>query len=170
MDFPKRKPTRLERYDYSTQGYYFVTICTHNRIKILSKIVVGQGLAPAEKIAKAQLTIYGEIVNQQLLNLQNRYKNVIVDKFVIMPDHIHLIIKLKQAAGASPCPTLSDVVCTFKSLVTQECHSFAPKLQIWQNSFYDHIIRGEEDYAELWKYIDNNPAKCAENKNLYKTV
>ena len=165
-EMPKRKANRLSNFDYSQSGYYFITICTHNRNKILSKIIVGQGLAPAEKIAKTELTAYGKIANQELLNLQKRYVNIKIDKYIIMPDHIHAIIVIKQTAGASPRPTLSNVVCAFKSMVTRKCHSLTPKIQIWQTSFYDHVIRGENDYSELWKYIDNNPAKSAEKYGL----
>ena len=81
MDLPNRKPTRLKNYDYSQNGYYFITICTHNKQKILCNIV-GQGLAPAEM----QLTDYGAIVNDEILALENRYNNIKIDKYIIMPN------------------------------------------------------------------------------------
>ena len=159
MNLPIRKSTRLKDYDYSSAGYYFITICTHEKMKIFSKIV-GQGLAPAE----IQLSVFGKIANEEIINLQNRYENIIVDKFVIMPNHIHAIIIIKEnSAGASPCPTLSDVVCTFKSLTTRKCHQIKPDCRIWQTSFHDHIIRGEEDYLKIWEYIDTNAHKWRED-------
>ena len=106
MELPKRKPTRLKGYDYSQNGAYFVTICTHNRKCILGNIV-GQGLAPAEIV----LSQYGKIAKEQLLDLENRYKTIKIDKYVIMPNHIHIIVILDNTAGASPCPTISDVIC-----------------------------------------------------------
>ena len=157
--FKKRKPTRLKNFDYSNDGYYFITICTHNRKRIFSNIV-GQGLAPAEN----HLYQFGEIADNELQDLTKRYKNVKIDKYVIMPNHIHAIIALEnQTAGASPCPTLSDVVCTFKSLTTRKCHLINPKQRIWQTSFHDHIIRDEEDYLKIWNYIDTNPLKWEED-------
>ena len=160
MDLPKRKPTRLKNYDYSNNGYYFITICTDNR-KILFGNIVGQGLAPAEM----KLTAFGKIASAEIQDLENRYKSVKIDKFTIMPNHIHAIVIIKnQTAGASPCPTLSDIVCTFKSLTTRKCHLIKPNIKIWQTTFHDHIIRGEEDYLKIWNYIDTNPQKWKEDK------
>ena len=159
MELPKRKPTRLADYDYSTSGYYFVTICTHNRKNLFSNIV-GQGLAPAEN----KLCAFGKIAKQELCDLEKRYKTIKIDKYVIMPNHIHAIIVIKnETAGASPCPTLSDVVCTFKSFTTRKCHLINFDTKIWQTSFYDHIIRDEKDYLKIWNYIDANPQKWNED-------
>ena len=158
-NLPERKPTRLKNFDYHNNGYYFITICTHNRKKLLSKIV-GQGLAPAE----IQLSNYGKIAKAELLELENRYDCVKIDKYVIMPDHIHVIVVMRNSsAGASPCPTLSDVVCAFKSITTRKCNLMQPKQKIFQTSFYDHIIRNESDYIEVWEYIENNPCNFTEN-------
>ena len=159
MELPKRKPTRLKDFDYSSDGYYFITICTHNKEALFSKIV-GQGLAPAE----TKLSEFGKIANAEIKDLENRYENVRIDKYVIMPNHIHAIIIIeKETAGASPCPTLSDVVCAFKSLTTRKCRLINPNQKIWQISFHDHIIRGEEDYLEVWNYIETNPQKWKED-------
>ena len=159
VGLPKRKPTRLKNYDYSGDGAYFITICTHNRKKLFSNIV-GQGLAPAE----IQLSKFGEIANAEILALENRYNNIKIDKYVIMPNHIHAIIIIKQkTAGASPCPTLSDIVCSFKSITTRKCHCVKPSQNIWQRSFHDHIIRGENDYLKILSYIETNPQKWNED-------
>ena len=159
MDVPRRKPLRLKNYDYSSNGYYFVTICSHNRRQIFSKIV-GQGLAPAV----TELTAYGKVAQKQLLDLENRFQGVNLDKFVIMPNHIHMIVIInKNEAGASPCPTLSDIICAFKSLTVRECHTLSPDAKIFQTSFHDHIIRGEKDYEKIWEYIDTNPMKWQED-------
>ena len=155
---PKRKNMRLPEYDYSNSGYYFITICTVNRKNIFSEIV-GQGLAPAE----IKLTEIGKIAINQLFDLEKRYSNVKIDKYVIMPNHIHLILIIKSTAGASPCPTVSDIICAYKSLTTRECRVFYP-VNIWQKSFYDHIIRDENDYLRIWEYIDTNPQKWPEDK------
>ena len=162
MELPKRKHTRLKEYDYSMPGYYYVTIHLKDESARLCK--VGRGLAPAE--AAVKLTFAGEIVEQQLLQLEKRYSFVRVDKYVIMPNHLHVIFEfLEDAAGASPRPTLMDVVCAFKSLATRMCNKAENKTGrvLFQSSFYDHVIRNEQAYLECWNYIDGNPGKWLDN-------
>ena len=118
MDLPNRKRTRLKGYDYSLPGAYFVTICTKDKKCILSHITVGQGLAPAEN----RLTMYGLIAKEQIELLENRYEGIKIDRYVIMPNHIHILLSVNSpTAGASPCPTISDVICAFKSMTTRIC-------------------------------------------------
>ena len=155
----QRKNPRLKNYDYSGKGAYFVTVCTDKRKHILS-IVVGRGLAPAENV----LTEYGKIVDNQLLDLEKRFSELKVDKYVIMPNHVHLILFLEKTAGASPRPTVSDIICAWKSLSARQCKQEGLKTKLWQTSFYDHVIRDEQDYFVRWKYIDENPAKWAEDE------
>jgi REP element-mobilizing transposase RayT len=157
---PKRKHPRLKRYDYSLNERYFITICTHQKKRLLSVIKVGRGLAPAETL----LTDIGKIVETELLALPLRYDDLLIEKYVIMPNHVHVILTLNASAGASPRPTLMDIVCTFKSLCTRRCKQMTAIDQLWQTSFYDHIIRDELDYKNIWNYIDNNPARWAEDK------
>ena len=78
-----------------------------------------------------------------------------------MPNHIHLLISnYDMTAGASPCPTISDVVCAFKSITTIKCKNCGLSLPyLFQASFHDHIIRGEKDYQKIWEYIDSNPER-----------
>ncbi len=80
-----------------------------------------------------------------------------------MPNHIHIIVFIENypcsTAGASPCPTLSDVICTYKSLTARFCKKIYPIERIFQNSFHDHIIRDEKEYKKIWEYIENNPYK-----------
>ena len=149
---PQRKHPRMAHYDYSTAGAYFITICTHNRRCLLSRIV-GQDLGAA----KVHYTAYGEIAEKQLLLLEQRYPSLKIDQFVIMPNHIHAILILEEAAGASPRPTIADIVCAYKSLTTRACKAVRPVEKLFQTSFYDHVIRGREDYAEIAEYIVNNP-------------
>jgi REP element-mobilizing transposase RayT len=159
--YPKRKRTRLKGYDYSQNGAYFITICIKERRNLLSSISVGQGLAPAEN----HLTGYGNIAKEQLLALENKYNHVKLDKYVIMPNHIHILISIyENAAGASPCPTISDVICTFKSLTTKLCKKIGLKNKhLFQSSFHDHIIRNEKDYKKIWEYIDTNVIRWKED-------
>ena len=152
MEFPKRKNPRLKQFDYSMPGAYFVTICTREMARILGNITVGRGLALAEN----NLSVYGKIADEQINLLELRYQCVKIDKYVIMPNHIHAIISL-STAGASHRPTISDVVCAFKSITTIKCRKAGLKdKHLFQTSFHDHIIRGERDYKKIWEYIDTN--------------
>ena len=151
-NLPKRKHPRLNHYDYSTAGAYFITICTHSRRCLLSRIV-GRGLAPA----KIQYTAYGQIAQEQLLLLEQRYPSLIIDQYVIMPNHIHAILLLEETAGDSQRPTVMDIVCAYKSLTTRQCKKVQPIDKLFQTSFYEHVIRGCEDYKEIAQYIVNNP-------------
>lgn len=149
---PIRKHPRLKNFDYSSAGAYFITICTHNR-KCLFSHIVGRGLAPAE----IRYTAYGQIAKEQLFLLEKRYPFLKIDQYVIMPNHIHVILMLGEAAGASPRPTVPDIVCAYKSLTTRECKKAIPVDKVFQDSFYEHIIRGKEDYIGIAEYIINNP-------------
>ena len=154
-DLPKRKHPRLKEYDYGRCGAYFVTICTQERRCILSRIV-GRGLAPAA----IELTQYGEIARKHLFDLHNRYPYIKIIQFVIMPNHIHFVLFMElNAAGASPRPTLFDIICSYKSLVTRDCKRVQPIDKVFQTSFYEHIIRNRQDYDDISRYIKDNPAR-----------
>ncbi len=161
MELPKRKPTRLKDCDYSQDGYYFITVCTKYKQKILCDIV-GTGILDGPKI---KFTQYGKIANRQLEIMTDFYDDIKIDKYVIMPNHLHLLIKIiKSGDGPSgtPVPTnskISNFVGTFKRFCNKQYGK-----NIWQYRSYDHIIRGEQDYKEIWQYIDNNPAKWKEDK------
>ena len=89
--------------------------------------------------------------------LEKRYPSLKIDQFVIMPNHIHAIFLLEEAAGASPRPTITDIVCAYKSLTTRACKKVQPIEKLFQTSFYEYVIRGREDYDEIAEYIVNNP-------------
>ena len=138
--------------------HIFVTICTQNRRCVLSN-VVGRGLAPAETNG-VELTKFGEIAKKQLMSLEERYPCIKIDQYVIMPNHIHIILILqKKAAGASPRPTVMDIICTYKSLTTKECKNIGFKEKLFQTSFFEHVIRDRRDYDEITKYIYENPIR-----------
>ena len=128
---------------------------------MLSRIV-GRGLAPAEEVV-AECTELGRIAEQQLFPLEERYPFLAVDRYVIMPNHIHAIFVLKrETAGASPRPTVTDIVCAYKSLTTRECkrNGFSSG-KLFQTSFYDHVIQDREDYEGTARYIAENPMRWA---------
>ena len=203
FNHPIRKPTRLKNFDYSSAGAYFITICTFDRECTLSDIADN----------RVHLTAKGEVCERQIHDLTLRYSDISIDEYVIMPNHIHMIIVIRganrtfidakpcrggacpshmkhhatdgarfsdesvgegiahaekdptppgrgmdaahsRAGGASPSPTVSDIVRVFKSLATRSCECNG---KLFQRSFHDHIIRNETDYEMIKNYIQNNP-------------
>lgn len=156
-ELPKRKHIRIEDYDYSTPGAYFITICTANREKIFWNVVGADIIRPQN----LQLSTAGKIVEQGILQTAQHYKNVVVDKYCIMPDHVHLILHMESDIDGRmvSAPTVSTVIGSMKRWVSRQVGR-----PIWQKSFYDHAIRNQQDYNEIWQYIENNPLKYASKK------
>ena len=165
MEIPKRKPTRLKGYDYSTPGVYFITVCTHNREHFLSNIVGAIHESPEN-----ELSPYGEIVEKIIKCLPERY-NIEIDKYVIMPNHIHFIIRIKndenRAIRESPLQIQRSIIDKaigyLKMNVSKQIHLMNYEGKIWQRSYHDHIVRGEEDYKKIWEYIDTNVIRWKED-------
>jgi REP element-mobilizing transposase RayT len=111
-----------------------------------------------------------ENVQEQLLDISNRYPSISIDKYIIMPTHIHAIIVIENnttvPAGASPRPTLMDAVRVFKSISTRLCNKIdnIQGRKIWQTSFHDEVIRNRQVYRQIWQYIDENPIKWHEER------
>ena len=157
MELPKRKPNRLTEYDYSTPNAYFITICTDNRKNLFWKDV-GAIIDRPENIP---LTSLGTIVQQSVENIPKHYPAVSVDHYVIMPNHVHLLLRIhSDSSGRSMiAPTISTVIRLMKGAVSKQA-GFA----VWQKGFYDHVIRNNKDYRAIWNYIEGNPSKWAEDK------
>ncbi|MBQ8835142.1 MAG: transposase [Oscillospiraceae bacterium] len=155
MEYVKRKNIRLPDYDYSQEGGYFVTVCTHERRCTLSHIIPGT----EQDRARVSLSDLGKIADEILLSLPERY-GFVLDACVIMPNHIHIIIMKRTVAAAK----VGQFVGAFKSSVStrwyKECDrrgNVAGKL--WQRNYYDHVLRNEADHLEKLRYIDENPDK-----------
>ena len=154
-DLPKRKRLRLEQYDYSSPGAYFVTFCTKDRQCILSDITVGADALGGPNVI---LTATGRIVEKYILSTDN-IPEIHVDKYVIMPNHVHLLLSVSAASGPprASAPTTASVpgaISALKRLVNRELGE-----NICQPSYHDHVIRSDNDYREIWNYIDTNPAR-----------
>lgn len=124
-------------------------------------------LSPSVPISDGMFchTLYGRIAEEHLSLLGQRFPTVRVDKFVIMPNHIHAIIVLDGSIGqTAEHHTLSEVVCAFKSLCTRQRRQAGFDGKMFQSSFHDHIIRCEEDYRDIWNYIGNNAVKWETDK------
>ena len=170
MDLPKRKQIRLPDFDYSSPGAYFVTICTHEKRCTLSDIAVGAlHEAPAVTV---RLTALGQIVRETIDFLPDRYSDLIVDKYVIMPNHIHMLLRIEAERALREAPLreretrslLSKAIGFLKMNCSKQIHQTYPDLDVWQRGYYEHVIRNEHDYREIWEYIENNPAKWAEDR------
>lgn len=136
-----RKTIRLKEYDYSQIGEYFITLCSKNRKYIFGEINEN----------KIILSKYGKIAENVLKRIkQNR--NIEINNYIIMPNHIHMIIKIKY----DKIVNLKDVISTYKSITTKQINR-EQKIIVWQRNYYEHIIRDENEKEEIIKYIRYNP-------------
>lgn len=145
FEYPARKSPRIPKYDYSTVNSYFITICTHNRQCIF--------------YSGNSLNAYGMIIQECLIEIPKRYRGYKLDKFVVMPNHVHAIITIEEPDAKN----LSYVIGQFKSVTVKRIHRLSPTLDIWQRSFHDHIIRNQARYDLIWNYIDTNPLRRNED-------
>ena len=168
---PERKDNRLPQFDYGQEGCYFITICTQNRQRIFAiesavgndLCVVPQGNDEGTAHRPFPTNMQNQIIHKWMTETQRKFNNVSIDKYVIMPDHLHLIVNIKERhAGRS----LPDIVRFFKTMTTNEYIRGVKKgmlppfnKKLWQKSYYDHVIRNQQDYNEVWEYIENNPVK-----------
>ena len=151
MNHPERKANRIPNYDYATPNYYFITLCTHERQCLFGTV--------------EHLNGYGQIAQELLLEIPKRYSHAVVDKFVVMPNHIHAIIILRELPQ-EPGPSLPIIMAQYKSAVSKRLGKYLPGRKIWQKSYHDRIIRSEQMYREVWQYIDTNPIRWYVNRGL----
>ena len=150
-----RKQNRLKEYDYSSCGAYFVTICTTGKRHLLSTITskdgVGEGLCALPQPA---LTDIGKKVEESILFINKNVAGCTIHKYVVMPNHVHILLEIMPVSetGGHRGPSLHKIIGQLKSYTT---HQYGQKL--WQRSYYDHVIRGQQDYQDIWNYIDTNP-------------
>ena len=166
MELPKRKNIRLKNYDYSQNGAYFITVCTKDRRHFWGEIAVG-----ADSIsARMKLNNAGQMIDKILRVTITEFSNIRMSMYVIMPNHILMIIEIARADMES-APTISVIVQSFKRNTTikyidgVKSGIYKPfNKNIWQRGYHDHIIRNEDEYLKIWQYIDENPFKWAEDK------
>ena len=137
-NLPVRKRLRLKEFDYSKEEMYFITICIKNRIELLGKII---------ETSHIELTKIGEISEQYIKKIEIKYKNVKIDEYIIMPNHIHLLLIVNKQNDIS----ISRIIKQYKM-----CVSKIIGYSIWQKSFYEHIIRNEKEYWKIKEYIKDN--------------
>jgi len=166
----KRQYNRLSKELYTGGFWYFVTICTYD----MKCIFVAEGLSLQDN--KFILNSLGKIVEQEILNLENNFRKTKVENYIIMPNHTHLIISIDEGAtrvNFQKMISLGDVVGLLKAYTQKRVRDelnknggINPPLRnikgvnfhkIWQKSFYDHIIRNDNDLLRIQEYIINNP-------------
>jgi len=162
--FKDRKLNRLKDYDYSLNGYYYVTLCTHERVEVLGAVEDGRVI----------VNKYGEIVRDAWAKIPEHFKNVKLDEFIVMPNHIHGIIIINNPVGTGHALSsnenrknndLSVVIGSFKSAVTRQINRTNRMPFQWQRSFHDHIIRTTHSLKNIREYIINNPETWAADEN-----
>ncbi|WP_150464967.1 transposase [Francisella sp. SYW-2] len=184
----QRKYNRLESFDYSQNSYYFVTICTKDRVNYFGEI---------SNHGKMVLNDCGVIAFDRLKNIPQFYNDVFLDEFIVMPNHIHAIIIIQNYninVGTEQCSVQSDnlakgtmtaqcavttneksnlsqVIKSYKEICTKQIRNALGLIEFqWQRSFYDHIIRNQESLAKIREYIQNNPAKWHLDKYNYENL
>ena len=169
-----RKSIRLKEYDYSQEGYYYVTICTKNMERWFGDVVNG----------KMKLSAVGEIVKKCWMEIPQHFDNAFVDVFVVMPNHFHGIVVIENGfndrgyvnrcrgvacnapTNVSPKPkSLPTIIRSFKSAVTNWCNKHDFSYFQWHRNYYEHIIRNEKELYYKRKYIMNNPLKWEIDEN-----
>ena len=153
--FPNRHTIRLQGFDYSLAGAYFVTIRTHHSRKCLSTVTDGHLFISA----------VGRIVQNTWLELPNHYPRVRIDAFVIMPDHVHGIIVLGDdveqgvVSGQGKVYGLPEIVRAFKSFSSRRINAYQNTTgkPFWQRGYFERIIRNEDEWGKIREYILANP-------------
>jgi putative transposase len=158
----KRKSIRLKGYDYSQQGMYFVTVCTHDHHFLFGQI--------AEE--RMILNNAGRFANKCWLEIPEHFPHVALDEFIVMPNHIHGIVIINDTnVGAnnysplqknifrSPYRTIGSIIRGFKIGVTKWFRKNANTYNVWQRNYYEHVIRNEKELNKIRGYIIHNPLK-----------
>jgi putative transposase len=155
-DIHHRQSTRIRAYDYSRHGAYFFTIATANRESMFGEVCNGN----------MSLNISGDKVAGEWRALPSRFCNVILDEFIVMPNHIHGILiidcadcKDENKGAASGAPTLGAIIRCLKSrsaIAVNKMHNRSG-VPVWQRNYWDRIIRNESELHAFRTYIQNNP-------------
>jgi len=181
QDIHHRRSIRLRNYDYSTVGAYFVTICTFERECLFGEVVDGE----------MRLNGMGQIVQEEWLRTAEMRKNVVLDEFVVMPNHFHGIIHIHDNVGAHcmrpdydeqtdvdrahvgaplrrrKSGSIGSIVAGFKSAATKHINQLRnnPGTPVWQRNYYERVIRNDRELQSIQQYIVDNPATWHEDEN-----
>ena len=162
----RRRSIRLQGYDYSRPGAYFITICTHNREFLFGTIVDGEMV----------LNQYGKIVADEWMKTPKIRREIKLDEWVVMPNHFHGIVWIRRGTarraptntrraptveqfGKPVAGSLSTIVQAFKSAVTKHINQLrnTPGMKLWQRNYWEHIIRNDDELNRIRQYVIDNP-------------
>jgi REP element-mobilizing transposase RayT len=171
---PRRRSIRLQRFDYARPGAYFITICTEGRACLFGEVVDGE----------MRRYECGLLVHDIWETIPDHHPNVELDAFIVMPNHIHGILIIMQGRGTTRRATAGNtppyeqfqkpvagsiptIIRSFKSAVTKQINELrhTPGGVVWQRNYYEHVVRSERDLNRIRAYIQNNPARWAEDRN-----
>jgi len=171
MNMPHtRRSIRLQNYDYSQPGAYFVTICAHERADLFGEIAHGE----------MQLNALGRVAAECWDAIPAHFPDVELDAYCMMPNHFHGIVVITDPVGAthaSPLPndrsagpprrSLGAIVGSFKSVATKRIRELqhAPALVVWQRNYYEHVIRSDSELNKFRNYIADNPLRWGDDEN-----
>ena len=198
-----RRSIRLQGYDYSSEGLYFITICCHNKVCLFGHVMNGEMV----------LNEYGQVAFNEWMKTPEIRPNVELGEFIVMPNHIHGIIRITRRGEShspniesnssdfggdsrgvlntpdfgddnkmgesvspqrysprlrGPSQTIGAIVRGYKSAVTKQLNALGVGRKVWQRDYYEHIIRNEQSYYNISKYIINNPSKWSDDKFYLK--
>lgn len=157
-----RKEIRLKNYDYSKEGIYYVTICSYQRKNTFCKIddrIFDIEFNDTDFDKYIEYTIIGRHIDKGIQNINELYTNVSVLNYIIMPNHIHILIEFddKPLNKKGKQVNLFKIISSFKQFVTKTVNS--DTTNIWQKSYYEHIVRNEKEFDIINEYIIYNPLK-----------
>jgi REP element-mobilizing transposase RayT len=158
---------RLRSWDYASPGWYFVTVCTKNKENFFGDVIAGE----------MYLSEVGRIVSEEWMKTAIIRSNILLDEWVVMPNHIHGILVITERMPSIETPrrgvsttskwkpgTLGAIINQFKSISTKRIRRTGTTAFAWQPRFYDHIIRNEDALSQIRNYIHNNPQKWEDDK------
>ena len=166
-----RKMMRLTGQCYSANGSYFVTVCVKEKHCVFGRVGDGVPDVPMEGpsgVPQIVFSTLGRMVYDRILEMAALSGGIRVDHFVVMPNHIHLLLSVTETVSAergtsrTPSPTNAKIP-QFVSYLKRTTNKKAG-FDLWQRSYYDHVIRDEEDYWHHWRYIDHNPLRWSEDE------
>ena len=147
---------RLASWDYSSNGIYFVTFCTYRK-----KCLFGTVEQPRTNLDAPRMTLnaYGKACEKCIEAMSALNPGVALETFVVMPNHVHLLIRVQDSELTQHRSTVSRVIGGIKAATAKVLHEQGYEGQVWQTGFYDHVCRNEADYQRIYHYIETNPSK-----------
>lgn len=154
-NFPQRKHIRLPNFDYSSHAVYYLTVCTKDRKPLLSNISQS-----SDGEVTVQFTCQGTVVDQVIRRIPEVYESITLISYVIMPDHIHLIVGIgihddpKNKSSAEKSISIPTIIKSLKRVSNKETGK-----NLWQNRYHDHVIRSMDELFTKIQYIETNPLR-----------